>query len=76
MMQYVAIMLGSDGGVIRHEETQEVANVVVGDFESMEDAINQACFDLSCTHLIKGVISKGENKGGFMLVTNQDLESI
>ncbi|PFG55727.1 hypothetical protein ATG66_2043 [Vibrio sp. ES.051] len=75
-MQYAAIMLCPVGGVIRHEDTQEVANILVGDFESLEVAIEQACQDLSCTHLHKGVISKGKGKGGFMLVTTQELEAV
>lgn len=75
-MQYAAVMLCPDGGIVRHEETLEVANVLVGDFDSMEDAVNQACHDLSCTHLHKGVISKGRGKGGFMLVTTQELGEI
>ncbi|WP_102363513.1 hypothetical protein [Vibrio cyclitrophicus] len=75
-MEYAAVMLCSGGGVIRHEETQEVANVLVGEFESMETAIDQACQALSCVHLFKGVISKGEGKGGFMLVTTQELSEI
>ncbi len=75
-MQYAAVMLCPDGGIIRHQDTQQVANVLVGDFESMDDAINQACQDLSCTHLHKGVLSKGTGKGGFMLVTTQELEEV
>ncbi len=75
-MQYAAIMLCADGGVIRHEETQEVANVMVGDFESLDQAIEQACASLSCKHLIKGVLSKRNGKGGFMLVTTQELEAV
>ncbi|MEK1977957.1 hypothetical protein WOC06_08830 [Vibrio parahaemolyticus] len=75
-MQYAAIMLCPDGGIIRHEDTQEVANVMVGDFESLEQAIEQACVSLSCTHLTKGVLSKGNGKGGFMLVTTQELEEV
>ncbi|EKO3565648.1 hypothetical protein P0E95_001992 [Vibrio metschnikovii] len=75
-MQYAAVMLCPSGGVIRHEETQQVANVFVGDFESIDDAIHQACLDLKCQHLHKGVISKGKNKGGFMVVTTQDLEAL
>ncbi|MCL9775728.1 hypothetical protein [Vibrio methylphosphonaticus] len=75
-MQYAAIMLCPDGGVIRHEQTQEVANVLVGDFESMERAIDQACFELGCTHLTKGVLKQVEGKGGFMLVTTQELEAV
>ena len=69
-------MLCPAGGVIRHEETQEVANVIVGDFESLDQAIEQACVSLNCTHLSKGVLSKGNMKGGFMLVTTQELESV
>ncbi|MDW2015196.1 hypothetical protein [Vibrio sp. 704] len=75
-MQYAAIMLCPAGGVIRHQDTQEVANVVVGDFDSLGLAIEQACVSLSCTHLIKGVLSKGNGKGGFMLVTTQELEAV
>ncbi|EGX6962638.1 TPA: hypothetical protein ACVO3J_000105 [Vibrio alginolyticus] len=75
-MQYAAIMLCPAGGVIRHEDTQEVANVMVGDFDSLDQAIEQACVSLSCTHLTKGVLSKGNGKGGFMLVTTQELEVV
>lgn len=75
-MQYAAIALCPDGGIVRHQDTQEVANVLVGDFDSMEDAVSQACLDLSCTHLHKGVISKGTGKGGFMLVTTQELGEV
>lgn len=78
-MQYAAVMLCPSGGVIRHEETQQVANVLIGDFESFDDAIHQACRDLDCSVLHpvnKGIISKGRGKGGFMLVTTQDLEAL
>ncbi|EGU39423.1 hypothetical protein [Vibrio scophthalmi] len=75
-MQYAAVKICPSGGIVRHEDTQEVANVFIGDFESMDDAANQACLDLNCTHLRKGVLSKGEGKGGFMLVTTQELEAV
>lgn len=75
-MEYSAVLLCPSGGIVRHEETQQVANVQVGDFDSMDDAVNQACLTLECTHLHKGVISKGEGKSGFMVVSNQDLEAI
>ncbi|MBG0760915.1 hypothetical protein BOO22_16010 [Vibrio cidicii] len=78
-MQYAAVMLCPDGGIIRHEATQEVANVLVGDFDSMLDAVNQACRDLDCSVLHpvnRGIISKGRGKGGYLLVTTQDLEGI
>ncbi|WP_277443244.1 hypothetical protein [Vibrio parahaemolyticus] len=75
-MEYAAIMLCPDGGIVRHEETQEVANVFVGDFDSLDQAIEQACSSLNCTHLVKRVLSKGKGKGGFMLVTTQELETV
>ncbi|MEZ8325487.1 hypothetical protein AB6D00_18195 [Vibrio cyclitrophicus] len=75
-MEYSAVFLCPSGGIVRHEEIQQVANVQVGDFESMNDAINQACLTLKCSHLQNGVISKGEGKSGFIVVTNQELESL
>lgn len=78
-MQYAAVMLCPSGGVVRHEETQQVANVLIGDFESMLDAVNQACRDLDCSVLHpvnRGIISKGRGKGGFMVITTQDLEAL
>ncbi len=75
-MEYSAVFLCPSGGIVRHEETQQVANAQVGEFDSMNDAVNQACLTLECTHLHKGVISKGEGKSGFMVVKNQELEAI
>lgn len=78
-MQYAAVALCPDGGIVRHQDTQEVANVFVGDFDSMLDAMNQAYRDLDCSvmHPVdKGIISKGRGKGGFMLVTTQELEEV
>ncbi|WED23491.1 hypothetical protein L3Q72_19825 [Vibrio sp. JC009] len=75
-MMYSAVRLCPDGGVIRHEETQEVANELLGDFESMDEAITQACQSLNCTHLHNGVISKGQFKGGYLIVTTQELEAV
>ncbi len=78
-MQYAAVMLCADGGVIRHEQTLEVANVLVGDFDTLQDAMNQACRDLDCSVLHpvhSGIISKGRGKGGFMLVTTQELAEV
>ncbi|WP_217510839.1 hypothetical protein [Vibrio metschnikovii] len=78
-MHYAAVMLCPSGGIVRHEETQQVANVLIGDFESMLDAVNQACRDLDCSVLHpvnRGIISKGRGKGGFMVITTQDLEAL
>ncbi|EKO3919212.1 hypothetical protein GCS60_000036 [Vibrio metschnikovii] len=78
-MHYAAVMLCPSGGIVHHEETQQVANVLIGDFESMLDAVNQACRDLDCSVLHpvnRGIISKGRGKGGFMVITTQDLEAL
>ncbi|HFG1708112.1 TPA: hypothetical protein ACGF01_002336 [Vibrio cholerae] len=71
-MQYAAILLCPDGGIIRNKETQEVANVLIGDFETEE----QACLDLSCKHLKNGVISKGYGKGGYLFISTQEMEAV
>ncbi|MCG7499351.1 hypothetical protein MHO82_21020 [Vibrio sp. Of7-15] len=75
-MEYAAIILGADGGIVRHKDTQEVLNMLVGDFDSMEDAIEGACATLECKHLHKGVLSKGKDQGGYMLVTTQELGEV
>lgn len=75
-MQYAAVKLCPNGGIVRHEQTQEVANVLIGDFDSIEDAVNQACAELNCKHLRNGVISRGAGQSGFMVVTTQELEEV
>ncbi|MCG9790666.1 hypothetical protein L1D61_26410 [Vibrio mediterranei] len=76
-MQYAAVMLCPDGGIIRHETTLEVANVLIGNFDTLLDAMNQACRDLDCSILHpvrRGIISKG--RGAYMLVTTQELATV
>lgn len=79
-MMYSAVQLCPSGGIVRHDETHdethEVANVVIGDFPSMEDAIKQACENLECTEIHNGVISKGYGQSGYMVVTTQEMEAI
>ncbi len=75
-MMFAAVQLCPSGGIVRHEETYEVANILVGEFPTMEDAIKQACTNLECTELHNGVISKGYGQSGYMVVTIQELEEI
>ncbi|WP_375750923.1 hypothetical protein [Vibrio sp. HN007] len=75
-MMYSAVRLCPDGGVVRHPDTQEVANETVGDFDSIEDAIKQACETFKCIQLKDEVISKGRFKGGYMVVSTQELEAV
>jgi len=43
MMNYIAVCLNSGGGVVRDEDTQEVMNMQIGEHESMELVIENAC---------------------------------
>lgn len=75
-MQYAAVKLGPSGAVIRHAKTQEVANVFLGDFDSLDHASAQACVVLKCTCYKSGLLRKVEGGGGFLLVTTQELDEI
>lgn len=76
MIHYLAIALGGDGGIVRHPKTQQVKATAIGEFDSMADAINQACQQFDCTHLLKGVISKGQGLGGYMVVNSQEFAEL
>ena len=75
-MMYSAVQLCPSGGIVRHEETHEVANILIGNFDSMDVAVKEACTNLKCTEIHNGVITKGYGKGGYMLVTTQELEEV
>ncbi|MDC5872210.1 hypothetical protein OPW39_25745 [Vibrio europaeus] len=75
-MQYVAIRLFGDGAMNRHEQTQEPETTALGDFDSLDDAVSQACEQLKCNHVRHGVLSEGEGKGGFIVVDTQELAEI
>ena len=71
-MEYVAIRLFGDGAMKRHKHTQELEATTLGDFECMDEAIQQACEQLKCTH----VLSEGEGEGGFIVVDTQEFVEI
>ncbi|NAW58743.1 MULTISPECIES: hypothetical protein [unclassified Vibrio] len=75
-MQYVAIRLFGDGAMKRHKFTLEPETTSLGEFDSMAEAIEQACEQLSCNHVRHGILSEGEGLGGFMVVDTQELTSI
>ncbi|NRF60926.1 hypothetical protein [Vibrio coralliilyticus] len=75
-MQYVAIRLFGDGAMKRHEETQEPETTALGEFDSLDDAVGQACEQLKCNHVRHGVLSEGEGRGGFIIVDTQELVQI
>lgn len=75
-MTYAAAHLTPDGQLIRHEETAEIMNIQIGEFETEQDAIDQACLTLNCQHVINGIVLKGQNQGGFMIVNTQELHQL
>ena len=75
-MQYVAIRLFGDGAMKRHKDTMELETTTLGEFESMKEAISQACLQLKCNHIGHGMLSEGEGRGGFMVVDTQELAAI
>ncbi|MCC4783113.1 MULTISPECIES: hypothetical protein [Vibrio] len=76
MLSYVAVALNSGGGVVRHDETNEVKNVLLGEFESREPAIDTACELFKCHHVLKGVIIRGNHTGGHMIMDTQEFSSL
>ncbi|WED29028.1 hypothetical protein L3V77_24150 [Vibrio sp. DW001] len=75
-MMFAAVSLCPMGGIVRDEETMEALTEEVGNFESENEAIAHACLNLQCDHLHNGVISRGKGKGGYMVVTTQELEEV
>ncbi|HCE1574320.1 TPA: hypothetical protein ACF39K_002241 [Vibrio parahaemolyticus] len=75
-MQYVAIRLFGDGAMKRHKHTQESETTALGDFDSLDDAVNQACELLNCNHIRHGVLSEVEGLGGFIVVDAQEFTEI
>ncbi len=75
-MKYVAVSLCSNGGVVRDQETLEVLNEEIGDFDSFNEAIAHACLRLQCAPLRNGWLTRGHGKGGYLVVTTQELEEV
>ena len=76
MLNYVAVTLNSGGGVVRHSETNEVMNIGLGEFESLEPAIDTACELFNCQHVMNGVIIKGNHTGGHMVMDTQEMSEL
>lgn len=76
MLTFVAVTLNSGGGVVRHAETNEVMNIGLGEFESFEPAIESACELFNCQHIMNGVIIKGNNTGGHMIMDIQEFAEL
>lgn len=75
-MMYFAIELGSDGGTILEPQTSEPRTVEVGDHDSKDDAVENACQMLDCRQLYRGVISRLKGTGGYIVLNAQDYAAI
>lgn len=75
-MNYFAVSLGADGGVVHDHQTGEIKKVVVGDFKHCRYAIQNAKMQLQHTSEYKGVLIKGDNQGGFFICDAQEIETL
>ncbi|WP_045420028.1 hypothetical protein [Vibrio jasicida] len=75
-MEYFALRLFGDGAMKRHAKTFDPEVTKLGDFDSLEDAVKQACAQLDCNHLLRGILSQGEGAGGYMIVDAQELTEV
>ena len=76
MLSYLAVTLNSGGGVVRHAETNEVMNLHLGEFETLDLAIESASELLSCHHVKNGVIRKGNHTGGHLVMDTQEFSEL
>lgn len=75
-MMYFAIQVCPNGNTIRDKDTLEPSTVEVGDFEQKQDAVNQACLQLECRQLFRGVIRKLQGQGGYIVLNAQDYAAV
>ena len=76
MLRFLAVFLNSGGGVVREGDTQEVRTHELGEFESKELAIANACLELNCEHITNGVLIRGDHTGGFMICDTQEFAAL
>ncbi len=75
-MEYFALRLFGDGAMKRHKDTFDPEVTCLGEFDSLDEAVKQACAQLDCNHLLRGVLSQGEGAGGYMVVDAQELAAV
>ena len=51
-------------------------NVLLGEFESREPAIDTACELFKCHHVKNGVIIKGNHTGGHLVMDTQEFSEL
>jgi hypothetical protein len=75
-MNYLAAFINKDGDFVRDNETAEVMNLSLGEFERRVLAIESAKISLQCEFEINGVFVKGNNQGGFLLCDTQEFAQL
>ncbi|CAM3079231.1 hypothetical protein [Vibrio neptunius] len=75
-MEYFALRVFGDGAIKRHEQTFEPEVTELGEFDCLESAVEQACAQLDCNHLLRGVLSQGEGAGGYLILDAQELAAV
>ena len=75
-MNYIAIYVGTDGKIMCNEQTREVVNISLGDMNSPELAMQEACSLLDCYPLQNGLIWKKSGIGGFLIHDAQEVIQI
>jgi len=71
-MMYVAIKICPDGGTIRDPDTCKPQTVEIGDHESKDDAVENACLMLDCRQLFRGVLRSIKSAGGYIVLDIQE----
>ena len=75
-MMYLAVELGPDGGMREHPNTAEYRTVEVGEFDHKDDAVSNACHQLNCNLIFRGVIRRLKGNGGYIVVNAQDYAEV
>jgi len=71
-MMYFAIEVCPDGGTIRDAQNHEPRTVEIGECETKQEAIDNACQQLDCRQLFRGVIGRPKGKGGYIVLNAQE----
>ncbi|OEF10840.1 hypothetical protein [Aliivibrio logei] len=76
MLRFLAVILNSGGGVVRDTKSNEIHMKELGEFESKELAIDNACAQLKCEHITNGVLVRGNHTGGFIVCDTQEFAAL
>jgi len=75
-MMYLAIELCPNGGMREHPKTHELRTVEIGECETKQDAINNACQQLDCRQLFRGVIGRPKGLGGYVVLNAHEYAEV